>query len=166
MRLRFNALKEFRGVGRRFERYGEIALTNGGSFTLIDDYGHHPVEMAATLAAVRGAFPGGVWCWLSSRIAIPAPVTVLKILSKCCRPPMRCCWPRCMPLAKHRLSLPTAGLWRDAVRVAGKVEPVFVEEIGRMPKAIVDFAQDGDVVITMGAGSIGAVPGKVQRGEI
>ena len=51
------ALAEFSGVGRRFQRYGEVALA-GGSFTLIDDYGHHPVEMAATLAAARGAFPG------------------------------------------------------------------------------------------------------------
>src|ERR1039458_7096874 len=52
------ALAEFEGVGRRFQRYGEIALPDGGSFTLIDDYGHHPVEMLATLEAVRGAFPG------------------------------------------------------------------------------------------------------------
>ena len=50
------ALDEFEGVGRRFQRYGEIALAEGGSFTLIDDYGHHPVEMAATLAAV-GCLP-------------------------------------------------------------------------------------------------------------
>jgi D-alanine-D-alanine ligase len=53
------ALAEFKGVGRRFQRYGEVALLPaGGSFTLVDDYGHHPVEMAATLAAARGAFPG------------------------------------------------------------------------------------------------------------
>ncbi|MGB9194120.1 MAG: UDP-N-acetylmuramate--L-alanine ligase, partial [Azonexus sp.] len=52
------ALAEFKGVGRRFQRYGEVALPAGGSFTLVDDYGHHPVEMAATLAAARGAFPG------------------------------------------------------------------------------------------------------------
>ncbi|MDP1633589.1 MAG: UDP-N-acetylmuramate--L-alanine ligase, partial [Gallionellaceae bacterium] len=52
------ALAEFEGVGRRMQRYGEIPLASGGSFTLIDDYGHHPVEMKATLAAVRGAFPG------------------------------------------------------------------------------------------------------------
>ena len=57
------ALAAFRGVNRRFQRYGEIRLAeNGasgaGSFTLIDDYGHHPAEMAATIAAARGAFPG------------------------------------------------------------------------------------------------------------
>jgi UDP-N-acetylmuramate--alanine ligase len=52
------ALADFRGVGRRFQRHGDIPLAAGGSYTLIDDYGHHPVEMAATLAAARGAFPG------------------------------------------------------------------------------------------------------------
>lgn len=51
------ALAGFKGVGRRFQRYGEVAARDGGVFTLIDDYGHHPVEMAATLAAARGAFP-------------------------------------------------------------------------------------------------------------
>lgn len=52
------ALEGFKGVGRRFQRYGELPAANGGTFTVIDDYGHHPVEMAATLAAARGAFPG------------------------------------------------------------------------------------------------------------
>ena len=57
------ALAAFRGVNRRFQRYGEISLAENrihgeGSFTLIDDYGHHPAEMAATIAAARGAFPG------------------------------------------------------------------------------------------------------------
>ena len=51
------ALAQFKGVGRRFQRYGDLPVP-GGEITLIDDYGHHPVEMAATLAAARGAFPG------------------------------------------------------------------------------------------------------------
>ncbi len=52
------ALAGFKGVGRRFQRYGNLPAKDGGQFTVIDDYGHHPVEMAATLAAARGAFPG------------------------------------------------------------------------------------------------------------
>jgi UDP-N-acetylmuramate--alanine ligase len=74
------ALAEFKGVGRRFQRYGEIALQKRRRrFTLIDDYGHHPVEMAATLAAARGAFPAGAWCWPSSRTATPAPAIASRI---------------------------------------------------------------------------------------
>ncbi|MDR0478886.1 MAG: UDP-N-acetylmuramate--L-alanine ligase, partial [Burkholderiaceae bacterium] len=52
------ALAEFKGVGRRFQRWGDWPARDGGAFTLIDDYGHHPAEMAATVAAARGAFPG------------------------------------------------------------------------------------------------------------
>jgi UDP-N-acetylmuramate--alanine ligase len=53
-------LAGFKGVGRRFQSYGEVAVQGApaGSFTVIDDYGHHPVEMAAVIAAARGAFPG------------------------------------------------------------------------------------------------------------
>ena len=79
------ALAEFSGVGRRFQSYGDIGA--GGArrrrFTLIEDYGHHPVEMAATLAAARGAFPAGGWCWRSSRTATPAPATASRISSRC-----------------------------------------------------------------------------------
>jgi UDP-N-acetylmuramate--alanine ligase len=160
------ALKEFRGVGRRFERYGEIALSNGGSFTLIDDYGHHPVEMAATLAAVRGAFPGRRLVlafqphrFTRTRDCFEDFVKVLSTTDAVLLAEVYAAGEAPIVAADGR------ALSR-AVRVAGKVEPVFVEDIGEMPRAIVDFAQDGDVVITMGAGSIGAVAGKVQRGEI
>ena len=160
------ALKEFRGVGRRFERYGEIALSNGGSFTLIDDYGHHPVEMAATLAAVRGAFPGRRLVlafqphrFTRTRDCFEDFVKVLSTTDAVLLAEVYAAGEAPIVAADGR------ALAR-AVRVAGKVEPVFVEDIGEMPRAIVDFAQDGDVVITMGAGSIGAVAGKVQRGEI
>jgi UDP-N-acetylmuramate--alanine ligase len=77
------ALGEFRGVGRRFQRYGDLALPGGGHCTLVDDYGHHPVEMRATLAAARGAFPVAVCCSRSSRTAIPVRVTVSRISSRC-----------------------------------------------------------------------------------
>ena len=84
------ALAEFHGVGRRFQRYGEVAVKDG-HFTLIDDYGHHPVEMAATLEAHAAHFLGGGLCWPSNRIATRAPAIVLKILLKSSPPPMPCC---------------------------------------------------------------------------
>jgi len=160
------ALAEFKGVGRRFQRYGEVALTKqdgtaGGHLTLIDDYGHHPVEMAATLAAARGAFP-------ERRIVLafqPHRYTrtrdcfedFVKVLSAC----------DALLLAEVYAAGEAPIVAADgrtlarAIRVAGKVEPVFVEDIAAMPQAILDTCRDGDVVITMGAGSIGAVPGKL-----
>ena len=155
------ALGEFKGVGRRFQRYGEIPLAGGGSFTLIDDYGHHPVEMAATLAAARGAFPGRRIVlafqphrYTRTRDCFEDFVRVLSAADGVLLGEVYAAGEAAIVAADGRTLA-------RAVRVAGKVEPVFVEEIGAMPQAILDCARDGDVVMTMGAGSIGAVPGKL-----
>jgi UDP-N-acetylmuramate--alanine ligase len=155
------ALAEFKGVGRRFQRYGEIALPAGGSFTLVDDYGHHPVEMAATLAAARGAFPGRRLVlafqphrFTRTRDCFEDFVKVLSTVDALLLAEIYAAGEAPIVAADGR------SLAR-ALRVAGKVEPVFVEDIAAMPQTILDVARDGDVVLTMGAGSIGAVPAKV-----
>lgn len=155
------ALAEFAGVGRRFQRYGEVALSAGGSFTLVDDYGHHPVEMAATLAAARGAFPGRRLLlafqphrYSRTRDCFEDFVKVLSTVDGLLLAEVYAAGEAPIVAADSR------SLAR-AVRVAGKIEPVFVEQITDMPQAILSAAQDGDVVLTMGAGSIGAVPGKL-----
>ena len=155
------ALSEFRGVGRRFQRYGEVPLASGGSFTLVDDYGHHPVEMRATIAAARGAFPGRRLMlafqphrYSRTRDCFEDFIGVLNGVDVLALAEVYAAGEAPIVAADGR------ALAR-ALRVAGKVEPVFVEDIADMPQAILDIARDGDVVITMGAGSIGAVPGKL-----
>lgn len=155
------ALAEFKGVGRRFQRYGEIACQGGGSFTLVDDYGHHPVEMAATLAAARGAFPGRRLVlafqphrYTRTRDCFEDFVKVLNGVDALLLAEVYAAGEMPIVAADGRAMA-------RALRVAGKIEPVFVEDIGDMPQAILDVARDGDVVVTMGAGSIGAVPGKL-----
>ena len=155
------ALAEFKGVGRRFQRYGEVALPAGGSFTLVDDYGHHPVEMAATLAAARGAFPGRRLVlafqphrYTRTRDCFEDFVKVLSTVDALLLSEIYAAGEAPIVAADGR------SLAR-ALRVIGKVEPVFVEDIAAMPQTIMDVAHDGDVVLCMGAGSIGAVPGKV-----
>ncbi|MBS4019271.1 UDP-N-acetylmuramate--L-alanine ligase [Azonexus hydrophilus] len=159
------ALAEFKGVGRRFQRYGEVALPAGGSFTLVDDYGHHPVEMAATLAAARGAFPGRRLLlafqphrYTRTRDCFEDFVKVLSTVDALCLAEIYAAGEAPIVAADGR------SLAR-ALRVGGKVEPVFVEDIAAMPQTIMDVARDGDVVLTMGAGSIGAVPGKLVEGK-
>ena len=159
------ALAHFKGVGRRFQRYGEVKLLKqAGSFTLIDDYGHHPVEMAATLAAARGAFPGRrlVLAFQPHRysrtrdcfedfvsvISHGADTVLLSEVYAAGETPI---------VAADGRSL------SRALRVAGKIEPVFVDKIEAMPQAIFENVKDGDIVICMGAGSIGAVPAQVQK---
>ncbi|MCX8087609.1 MAG: UDP-N-acetylmuramate--L-alanine ligase [Rhodocyclaceae bacterium] len=155
------ALAEFTGVARRFQRYGEIALPGGGRFTLIDDYGHHPAEMAATLAAARGAYPG-------RRIVVafqPHRYTrtrdcfedFVKVLGKADAVLLT----EVYAAGEAPIVAADGRTLARALRVAGKVEPVFVEDIAALPQAILDLARDGDVVITLGAGSIGTVPAKL-----
>ena len=155
------ALAEFKGVGRRFQRDGEVPLPAGGSFTRVDDYGHHPVEMAATLAAARGAFPGRRLVlafqphrFTRTRDCFEDFVKVLSTVDALLLAEIYAAGEVPIVAADGR------SLAR-ALRVAGKVEPVFVEDIAAMPQMILDVARDGDVVLTMGAGSIGAVPAKV-----
>jgi len=155
------ALAEFRGVGRRFHRYGEVALAGGGTFTLIDDYGHHPAEMAATLAAARGAFPGRriVLAFQPHRYTRTRDLfeDFVRVLSTA----------DAVVLAEVYAAGEPAIVAADgrslarAVRVAGKVEPVFVEDIGQMAAAILRVARASDVVVSMGAGSIANVPAQL-----
>jgi UDP-N-acetylmuramate--alanine ligase len=155
------ALAEFRGVGRRFQHYGEITAANGGTFTLVDDYGHHPVEMSATLAAARGAYPGRRLVlefqphrYTRTRDVFEDFVKVLSSVDVLLLTEVYAAGEQPIVAADGR------SLAR-AVRVQGKVEPVFVEQWKDLPAAVLDLARDGDVVVTMGAGSIGQVPGLV-----
>ena len=159
------ALADFKGVGRRFQRYGEVAIPKGGSFSLVDDYGHHPVEMAATIEAARGAFPNRRLVlafqphrFTRTRDCFEDFVKVLSGVDALVLADVYSAGEAPIVAADGR------SLAR-AVRVAGRVEPVFVEDIAQMPETILDVVQDGDVVLTMGAGSIGAVPGKLSAQE-
>jgi UDP-N-acetylmuramate--alanine ligase len=155
------ALAEFRGVGRRFQRYGEVTARTGGMYTLVDDYGHHPVEMAATLDAARGAFPGRriVLAFQPHRFTRTRDCfeDFVKVLGGA----------DSVLLAEVYAAGETPIVAADgralarALRVAGRVDPIFVDEIGAMAAAIAEHARDGDVVITMGAGTIGNVPAQV-----
>lgn len=157
------ALQEFNGVGRRFTRYGEIPLANGGSFALVDDYGHHPVEMAATLSAARGAYPNRrlVLAFQPHRytrtrdqfedfvkVMGTADVVVLSEVYAAGEAPI---------VAADGRSL------ARALRVQGKVEPIFVEDIPEMLRNLSHVLLDQDVLIVMGAGSINVVPGKLAQ---
>jgi len=158
------ALAEFKGVGRRFQRYGDVALAGGGRYTLIDDYGHHPVEMAATLAAVRGAFPGRRLVlvfqphrYTRTRDCFEDFVRVLSTTDALVLTEV-------YPAGEAPIVAADGRALTRAVRVQGKVEPVFVEAIGEVAATVANIVRDGDVVVTMGAGSIGGLPAQLKRG--
>jgi UDP-N-acetylmuramate--alanine ligase len=155
------ALAGFTGVGRRFQRYGEVPAAGGGSFTLIDDYGHHPVEMAAVIAAARGAFPG-------RRLVIAFQPHRYTRTRDCFEDFVKVMGSADAVLLTEVYAAGEAPIvaadgrsLARALRIAGKVDPVFIDDVSELPQAVLEHARGGDVVIAMGAGSIGAVAGQV-----
>ncbi|MFT7227952.1 MAG: UDP-N-acetylmuramate--alanine ligase [Methylophilaceae bacterium] len=151
------ALVEFKGVGRRFERYGEVPTGKGGTFTLIDDYGHHPVELRAVIAATRDAFPG-------RRLVLAFQPHRYTRTRDCFEDYVRVISSVDVALLTEVYSAgeapieaaDTSSLIRS-IRAHGKVDPIFVESKNALPAAIIDAVQADDVVIVMGAGSVGQV---------
>ncbi|HEX4857830.1 MAG TPA: UDP-N-acetylmuramate--L-alanine ligase [Usitatibacteraceae bacterium] len=151
------ALAGFTGVGRRFQRYGEIAIDGGGAFTLIDDYGHHPVEMAAVLKAARGAFPGRRLLlafqphrYTRTRDLFEDFVRVMATADDIVLADV-------YPAGEAPIVAADGRALARALRVTGRIEPAFVESSAQMPAAVRERVKDGDVVICMGAGSVGGV---------
>jgi UDP-N-acetylmuramate--alanine ligase len=156
-----SALAGFKGVGRRFQGYGEVAAAQGGQFTLIEDYGHHPVEVAATLAAARGAYPGRrlVLAFQPHRYSRTRDCfeDFVKVLGQADAVLLA----EVYAAGEAPIVAADGRALARALRVAGQVEPVFVDDISGMAQAVVQNARDGDIVLCMGAGSIGAVPARV-----
>src|ERR1700674_1230244 len=157
------ALAEFHGVGRRFQRFAELPLPGGGSATLIDDYGHHPVEMLATLAAARGAFPDRrvLLAFQPHRYTRTRDLfeDFVKVLSSVDALVLADVY----PAGEAPIVAADGRALARAIRVAGKVEPGCVGWAAEMPEAILAAVQAGDVVVTMGAGSVGGVALALQR---
>jgi UDP-N-acetylmuramate--alanine ligase len=156
------ALAAFSGVGRRFQRYGELPAPSGGRFTLIDDYGHHPVEMAAVIAAARGAFPGRRLVlafqphrYTRTRDCFEDFVKVMGTADAVLLTEVYAAGEAPIVAADGR------ALAR-ALRVAGKVDPIFVDGVDELLPALSEQVRDGDVLIAMGAGSIGTVAQKLK----
>ena len=155
------ALAEFKGVGRRFQSYGDVKLVDGGAMTVIDDYGHHPVEMAATLAAARGAFPGRRLVlafqphrYTRTRDCFEDFVEVIGRADAVLMTEVYAAGETPLVAADGRALV-------RALRVAGAVEPLFVAELSDMADAVLKQAQAGDVLLCMGAGNISTLAGQV-----
>ncbi len=157
------ALADFKGVGRRFQYYGEIPLSAGGSFLLVDDYGHHPVEMAATIAAVRGAYPEKrlVLAFQPHRYSRTRDVfeDFVKVLSTTDVLLLT----EVYAAGEAPIVAADGRALARAVRLAGRVEPLFVDQVQELPQIIMKMAQAGDIVLTMGAGSISQIPGQLAQ---
>ena len=152
------ALAGFEGVGRRFQRHGEVAARAGGTYTLVEDYGHHPVEIAVTLAAARGAFP-------DRRLVLVFQPHRYSRTRDCFQDFVKVLAQADLVLLSDVYAageMPIAGAdgqsLARAMRAAGQAEPIFMADIQHMAQAVARHCRSGDVVLCMGAGSIGSVP--------
>jgi len=159
------ALGEFQGVGRRLQRHGEIRLRADCVVSLIDDYGHHPVEMRATLDAVRGAYPGRPLLlafqphrYSRTRDLFEKFVEVLSTVD-------RLVLTQVYPAGEGPIDGVSSQALARSIRRLAKVRPVLVGEVSDVAAAVRSLARDGDVVVTMGAGSIGNVPAQLAAKE-
>ncbi len=158
------ALRTFEGVERRFERYGEHGLPAGGSMAVVDDYGHHPTEIAATVAAARGAFAGrrlvlafqphrysrtrDCFADFVSALGLADAVLLAEVYSA----------------GEAPIAGATSVALGQALLAAGHSAPLFVGDVADMAAAAIAKARAGDVLLCMGAGSISAVAGQVVAG--
>ncbi|WP_457422747.1 UDP-N-acetylmuramate--L-alanine ligase [Roseateles sp. P5_E7] len=152
------ALAGFSGVGRRFEKHGTWPAGDGGRFDLVDDYGHHPVEMAAVLAAARGAYPG-------RRLVLAFQPHRYTRTRDCFAEFVRVMGGADVVLLTEVYSAgeaPIEGATGTALAEAAGT-PNFVATVADMPAALAALTRDGDVVIGMGAGSMSSLPGRVAQ---
>jgi UDP-N-acetylmuramate--alanine ligase len=148
------ALGGFKGIGRRFQINAEIPM-DGGAVTFVDDYGHHPREIAATLDSARQAFPERrlVLVFQPHRYTRTRDLfeDFVQVLSKTDVLVLLDVYPAGEPPV---LGADGRSLSR-AIRVRGQIDPVFVEKVGELGEVLPGIVEPGDVVLTLGAGSIG-----------
>ena len=154
-------LAEFRGVGRRFTRYGEVAIPGGGTFALVDDFGHHPVETEVTLKAARAAYPGRRLVLAFQPHRYSRTRDLFEDFVKVLAAPDVLVLSEVYAAGEQPIVAADGRALAHALRVGGKVEPIFVESMADMPSTLMGLVRDGDVVITMGAGSISGIPNKL-----
>ena len=157
------ALAGFGGVGRRFQRFGEIPLPGGGHYTLVDDYGHHPVEVNATLAAAHGAFPGRRIVLAFQPHRYSRTRDLFEDFSRVLSSVDELILTEVYSAGEVPIVAADGRSLARAIRVLGKVEPIFLDSVAEIPDVMRKRVRDGDVVITMGAGSIGGLAPQLAR---
>ncbi len=158
------ALAGFQGIGRRFQLYGEMPTT-AGQVLMIDDYGHHPQEIAATVEAIRGGWPQRrlVMAFQPHRytrtrdlfedfVKILSEVDVLVLLDV-------------YPAGEEAIAAADGRALSRAIRARGQVDPIFVDAVADLPAVLRGVLHEGDVLLTLGAGDIGAAKLPLQLNE-
>jgi UDP-N-acetylmuramate--alanine ligase len=157
------ALGNFQGVARRLQRFGDVRLRDGCTVSLVDDYGHHPAEMSVTLEALRGAYPDRrlVLAFQPHRYTRTRDLfdSFIEVLSGADELILA----EVYPAGESAIAGADGRSLYRAIKGKSRAKTTFVPDIAGLPEAIRRVAKNGDVVVTMGAGSIGSVAGTLAR---
>ena len=151
-------LARFQGIGRRFQQHGEINLPGGGRALVVDDYGHHPRELAAVLQAVRGGWPDRRLVLAFQPHRYSRTRDLFDDFANVLATPDALLLTEVYPAGEPPIAGIDGRSLSRAIRARGKLDPVFVGAAHELPAALPGVLQDGDILLVMGAGDIGAVP--------
>lgn len=152
------ALAEFQGVGRRLERRGELDI-DGAKVTLVDDYGHHPREVEATLSAVKSAWPGRRLLTVFQPHRYSRTRDLFEDFVRVLSGTDALILMEVYPAGEQPIPGADARSLIRAIRTRGQVVPIYVADAEELMSVIHDVAEDGDLLLTLGAGNVGALPG-------
>jgi UDP-N-acetylmuramate--alanine ligase len=155
-----HGLETFAGIDRRFQLYGELAI-DSGSVLLVDDYGHHPREIAATLEAVRSGWPGRRLVVVFQPHRYTRTRDLFDDFAQVLTDPDVLLISEVYSAGESPIAGADGRALCRAIRSRGRVDPVFVEDVESLPDVLKDLLQPGDVVLTLGAGSIGTVAARL-----
>jgi UDP-N-acetylmuramate--alanine ligase len=155
------ALSSFQGIGRRMHRYGEIKIAQG-TVTLIDDYAHHPTEVAATLSATRNAWPEKRLVVVFQPHRYTRTRDLFEDFSQVLADSDVLMLAEVYAAGEEAIAGADGRALCAAIRARGKVNPIFVEDVEKLADDLQAVLQDGDLILTMGAGSIGRVASQLK----
>ncbi|MCC5859183.1 MAG: UDP-N-acetylmuramate--L-alanine ligase [Ectothiorhodospiraceae bacterium] len=156
------ALAEFQGIGRRFQSYGEVALPGGGQALVVDDYGHHPSEILATLRAVRDGWPERRLVLAFQPHRYSRTRDLFEDFARVLSDPDVLVLTDIYPAGEQPVPGADGRALAGAIRARGKVNPVFVDSMDELIETLPGVLRDGDILLTMGAGSIGTAASRLQ----
>jgi len=153
-------MAEFQGIGRRFQVYGDVA-TKAGSIVLVDDYGHHPREVAATIQAARDSWPQRRLVLVFQPHRFSRTRDLFEDFTEALSKVDVLLVTEVFAAGEDVISGADGRTLCRSIRSRGQVEPIFVEDVENVPDALNDVLNEGDVLLTCGAGSIGALAAKL-----
>ena len=151
------ALAEFSGVGRRLEMHGPVAV-NGSEVLLVDDYGHHPTEISATLDALRDAYPDRRLVLVYQPHRYSRTRNLFDELADALAGADLLVLTEIYAASENPIAAVSSEALLHAIHLRGKETAFYVNDLGEVPDRLAALCQDGDVVVTMGAGSISTLP--------